>query len=62
MGMELWSCDLGAMTLYLENLWMAPYVLMLMWPVCGCGLPLRLRCRWAWNFRPVILTLGHNLY
>ena len=40
-------------------------VLMPLWPACACGLPMRGRCAWAWNFGPVTsdldkmtLTLG----
>ena len=33
-------------------------VLMPMWPICGCGLPMRGRCACAWNFGHVTFDLG----
>ena len=35
-----------------------PKVLMPMWPVCACGLPIMGKCAQAWNFGLVTFDLG----
>ena len=60
--MEVWSHDLWPLSndLDLGNLVDAavPMVLMPVWPVCSCGLPMRCSCAWAWHFGPTPFDVG----
>ena len=51
--------NLGDMTLTMGIVHAAVFkVLMPLWPDCVCGLPMRRRCAWAWNFVSVTYDIG----
>ena len=62
MGMEIWYCNFRPLSHDLEHGnvvdTVVSKVLMPMWSVCACGLLMRDRCAWTWNFGPVTFDLG----